>query len=215
MANRPRLRPALLALVVAAACSRATQRPVPTPDARTPAPAESPRSYTEADVRFMRDMIHHHAQAILISEWAPTHGASAEIQRLAERIINAQKDEIASMQKWLRDRGHDAPEGKPMPMGGQMAHHAHGPLMAGMLSDEQLRELDAARGKEFDRLFLSNMIHHHQGAVTMVNELFGSQGAAQDESVFKLAADISADQSSEVARMQRMLAEIAIGIEIR
>jgi uncharacterized protein (DUF305 family) len=173
-----------------------------------PAPARARYPYTEADVRFMSDMIHHHAQALTMAAWAPTHGSSPSLRILAERIMNGQQDEIASIQRWLRDRGHQAPEAT----GPEVHGHHHQPsagsrLMPGMLTEAQMKQLDQARGAEFDRLFLKYMIQHHQGAVTMVNRLFNTPGAARDESVFKLASDISADQSSEIKRMQRMLAE--------
>ncbi|MEQ9569936.1 MAG: DUF305 domain-containing protein, partial [Longimicrobiales bacterium] len=158
----------------------------------------------EADVDFMQGMIHHHAQALVMSAWAPDHGASPAVQTLTARIINAQRDEIALMQRWLRERGREVPEVEPsghMPgMAGDM--HMH---MPGMLSPEQLARLDAARGAEFDRLFLTYMIQHHEGAVTMVHDLFAIDGAAQDDAVFKIASDIQVDQKTEIARMQRML----------
>ena len=157
----------------------------------------------DADVRFMSGMIHHHAQALVMSGMAPTHGASDAIRTLTARIINAQKDEIWVMQRWLRERGLPVPEvgesGHVMPMDGPMMH------MTGMLSQGQLDELTASRGREYDTLFLRYMIQHHNGAVTMVGDLFEADGAAQDGFVFKLASDIQADQTSEVARMQRML----------
>lgn len=90
---------------------------------------------------------------------------------------------------------------------------AHTMLMPGMLSEEQMKQLDAARGKEFDKLFLTDMIQHHKGAVQMVKELFDSYGAAQDDLVFKFASDVNVDQTTEIARMQRMLAMIDLGIE--
>ncbi|MFL5618280.1 MAG: DUF305 domain-containing protein [Gemmatimonadaceae bacterium] len=175
----------------------------PTAVARRPAP-------NEADVNFMAGMIGHHAQALVMAGWVPSHGASASIQTLAARIINAQKDEIATLQNWLRDRGLPVPEAKPGPMRMKMNGMEHDMLMPGMLTDAQMKELDAARGAEFDRLFLRDMIQHHQGAVSMVNELFASPGAAQDQSVFKLASDVSADQTTEIARMQKMLASIML-----
>jgi uncharacterized protein (DUF305 family) len=88
----------------------------------------------------------------------------------------------------------------------------HEMLMPGMLTDEQMKELDQARGKDFDRLFLRYMIQHHRGAVSMVNELFGTTGAAQDETVFKFANDVQVDQSTEIARMEKMLAFLTLGI---
>lgn len=160
------------------------------------------RPYTEADVRFMTGMIGHHEQAILIANWAATHEASASLRVLAGRVINAQQDEIALMHQWLRERG------KPLPQPGEHTAHGGQRLMPGMLSPEQLKALDAARGLEFDRLFLTFMIQHHKGAMTMVQELLGSHGAAQDDRVFKLAADINVDQATEIARMERMLAVV-------
>jgi uncharacterized protein (DUF305 family) len=166
--------------------------------AAAPGPAHGQLPHTEADVRFMAGMIPHHAQAVLMAGWAPSHGASEAVQRLCERIVVAQRDEIAFMRQWLQDRGQPVPETE--------ASHAHGgPLMPGMLTPEQLDELDRARGVDFDRLFLRYMIHHHEGALTMVDALFASQGAAQDEDVFKFAVDVHADQSTEIDRMRLML----------
>jgi uncharacterized protein (DUF305 family) len=161
--------------------------------------------YTEADVNFMSGMIGHHAQALVMAGWAPSHGASPTIRTLCERIINGQQDEIATMQRWLRDRGLPVPEAKPMKMDMGSMHHT---LMPGMLTEEQMKDLDQARGPEFDRKFLTYMIQHHKGAITMVQQLFGTNGAAQDEATFKMANDISADQTTEVARMQSMLAAL-------
>ncbi|MCU0625582.1 MAG: DUF305 domain-containing protein [Gemmatimonadaceae bacterium] len=182
--------------------------------------------FTAADVRFMRDMIHHHAQAVTISQWAPTHGASASIRTLAARIINAQRDEIALMIAWLRDRKQPAPalhemDGQlmvhePAGDGAAMSHDGHaGHAMPGMLSDAQLKELDAARGAEFDRLFLTYMIAHHKGAVTMVDQLFATDGAGQDEAVFKFASDVQVDQRTEVQRMELMLGALRGGAPSR
>lgn len=168
--------------------------------------------YTAADIHFMTGMISHHAQAIVMAKWAPTHGASSAIRTLCARIINAQTDEIAIMQTWLRDRNQPVPEAKPMPMKMMMNGMEHEMLMPGMLTDEQLKQLDAARGPEFDRLFLTFMIQHHTGAIQMVQELFDTYGAAQDNLTFKLASDINVDQTTEVARMQRMLAFMKLGI---
>lgn len=166
-------------------------------------------SFTEADVKFMRGMIAHHAQALIMSRLAPENGASEAVQTLAARIINAQKDEIATMQQWLRDRDQPVPSieidglnlmveinGEPFTMYKKMR---------GVLSQQQLEELAAARGAEFDRLFLKYMIEHHAGAVHMVDNLFGTDGAAQDEAAFRLASDIQVDQRTEIERMQLML----------
>jgi uncharacterized protein (DUF305 family) len=154
----------------------------------------------------MSHMISHHAQAIAMSRWAPTHGASPSVRVLAERIINAQQDEIATMQRWLRDRHQPVPEPDPAGVKMMMGGAEHVMLMPGMLTENQMRELDAARGPNFDRLFLSFMIQHHQGAIAMVRQLFDSPGAAREDLAFKLASDVNVDQTTEVARMQRMLA---------
>jgi uncharacterized protein (DUF305 family) len=169
--------------------------------------------YTAADVHFMSAMIGHHAQAIVMARWAPTHGASASVRTLAERIVNAQQDEIATMQRWLRDRGQPVPEARPGPMTMMMDGMQHEMLMPGMLTDAQMARLDAARGDEFDRLFLTFMMQHHRGAVTMVRQLFDTNGAAQDETVFKFASDVNVDQTTEIARMQRMLAALVFGAD--
>ena len=165
--------------------------------------------FTAADVRFMTGMIGHHGQALVMAALAPTNGASPSVQTLCARIINAQQDEIATMQGWLRDRGQTVPEvhitGTTMMVHGpEYAMH-----MPGMLTPEQIAELDEAQGREFDRVFLRYMIQHHQGAVTMVHELFGTDGAGLDDVVFKLASDIQVDQLTEIARMELMLEEIS------
>jgi len=178
--------------------------------------------YTKADIDFMTGMIHHHAQAIVISRWAVSHGADAAVQRLTARIINAQTDEIALMQTWLKDRLQPIPTvdstgAVTMPaaagghaghdMGGHGGHDMGGMSMPGMLTDAQLKELDASRGPDFDRLFLTFMIQHHRGAVVMVKELFTHDGAGQDETIFKFANDVEVDQSTEIKRMYTMMLE--------
>ncbi len=167
--------------------------------------------YTQADVDFMSAMIGHHSQALLMAGWAPTHAASSSVQTLSERIINGQEDEIRSMERWLQDRRKPLPEpsrmgGTGQPPGAGHDHSHQG--MPGMLSEAQLKQLEGAKGPEFDRLFLTFMIQHHKGAVRMVEELFATPGAARDEMVFKFANDVSVDQRTEVARMERMLAQL-------
>ncbi|MBS1241296.1 MAG: hypothetical protein H6R40_723 [Gemmatimonadetes bacterium] len=179
------------------------------PAAVARARADSARHpYTDADIRFMSGMIHHHAQAIVMARWAPSHGAGAAVQTLAARIINAQTDDIRLMQTWLRDRNQAVPEPNPKGMTMDMGGMKHEMLMPGMLTGEQMSRLDAARGTDFDRLFLSFMIQHHQGAVAMVKDLFGSYGAGQDETVFKFASDVNVDQTTEIERMRKMLAAV-------
>lgn len=172
--------------------------------------------FTEADVGFMTMMIGHHAQAIVMSELAPERAHSQSIRTLAARIINSQRDEIATMQQWLRDRDQPVPEvdaggNVTMPGTGHTGHDAHAghdPLMPGMLTAEELDLLAAASGPEFDRLFLTSMIQHHRGAITMVEELFNTHGAGQDEAVFRFASDVNVDQITEITRMQQMLVDL-------
>src|SRR5690606_28758040 len=153
--------------------------------------------------------IHHHAQALEMAALVPERTATPSMHTLAGRIINAQRDEIALMQTWLRDRNQPVPEVHTMD-GKLMVHGpGHAAAMPGMLTPEQMAELAAANGQEFDRLFLKYMIQHHSGAVTMVHELFATDGAAQDEAVFKLASDVQVDQTTEINRMERMLAALA------
>ncbi len=161
--------------------------------------------YTKADIDFMSGMIHHHAQAIVMARLAPTNNAGSSVSILCARIINAQNDEIAVMQQWLRERNQTVPEPNPKGMKMVMDGVEHVMPMPGMLTDQQMTELTAARGKEFDQLFLKYMIQHHQGAVEMVKTLISSRGAALDETVFKVASDINVDQETEIARMQKML----------
>ena len=168
--------------------------------------------FTQADVKFMTGMIAHHAQALIMSRLAPENGASKDIQTLAARIINAQKDEIASMQQWLKDRDQPVPkieiEGLNLMVeinGKPYTHYKH---MKGVLSQQQLVELSKARDTEFDRLFLKYMIEHHAGAVHMVDNLFSTDGAAQDDRAFRLASDIQVDQKTEIERMRLMLSEL-------
>jgi uncharacterized protein (DUF305 family) len=178
------------------------------PNVPPPTHGRAGQSYTDADVHFMQGMIGHHAQAIVMARWAESHGASSSIRILAGRVINAQQDEIALMQTWLRDRGQTVPEVDAGSGRVTTAGMEHDHLMPGMLTSEQLAQLDAARGEEFDRLFLTYMIQHHRGAVDMVSELFRHEGAGMDDSVFKLASDVNVDQTTEIARMQRMLADL-------
>jgi uncharacterized protein (DUF305 family) len=210
--NRSSLPGAFLAAAAVAACGART----PASTAAAPlspaavARADSGRpAYTRADVHFMSGMIPHHAQAVLIAGWAPSHGANPSVRALCERIVVGQRDEIGLMQRWLRERHEQVPDGD--------ASHAMMPgmaattLMPGMLTAEQLAQLDASRGPEFDRLFLKFMIQHHQGAITMVDQLFGSQGAGQDDRVFKFASDVYADQTTEIDRMTSMLDAMSTG----
>jgi uncharacterized protein (DUF305 family) len=217
--SHPRWMAAALLVAALTACGTAggqqTTPPSPRPEqgdaaAMARARADSARlPWTEADARFMTNMIGHHAQAIVMARLAPTHTTTNSILTLAARIINAQEDEIGTMQRWLRDRNRPVPDPAAMLDMAAMGHdHA---MMPGMLTPAQMRELEQARGTNFDRLFLTYMIQHHRGATQMVSELFGTHGAGQDETVFKFASDVNVDQETEIARMGRMLADILLG----
>jgi uncharacterized protein (DUF305 family) len=156
--------------------------------------------YTAADVAFMQGMISHHAQAITMAGWAPSHGASGNVQVLCARILVSQRDEIHSMQRWLGDHHEMVPDSL-----GHMNMAMSMPPMPGMLTADQMTQLDHASGVDFDKLFLVFMIQHHEGALTMVKQLFDTEGAAQDEIVFKFASDVNADQTAEIDRMAKML----------
>ena len=213
------MRPPRLSLVVAglfaamaAACSSAvhsTQTSVQAGRASAMTPAEQARAdsgrmpFTAADVHFMQGMIHHHAQAVVMAGWAQTHDARPDVKVLAQRIDVAQRDEMAFMQRWLRERHQEVPD--------PMEHYQMGmgamEMMPGMLTPEQMKQLDGAHGPEFDRLFLTFMIQHHQGAITMVDQLFSSPGAGQELYVFRFASDVNADQTTEIDRMRLMLGD--------
>lgn len=163
------------------------------------------RPYTAADIAFMSGMISHHAQAVKMAGWCKSHGASESLTIFCGRVALGQTNEIGMMQQWLRERNQPVPDADPrgmkMDMGGQPMYMA----MPGMLSDAQMHQLDLARGIDFDRMWLTFMIQHHRGAIQMVDKLFNTPGAAQDEIVFKFANDVQADQSTEVDRMMQML----------
>jgi uncharacterized protein (DUF305 family) len=199
--------------VCAAGCRTAAP---PTADAHPPivqpgAPGEPSRvisaqkasdlsqvEYIGADIKFMQGMIGHHAQAIEMVGLIPTHTTRNEILMLGQRIDISQQDEIKMMQDWLQARHQLVP--------GVNAIHQHDTvLMPGMLTDDEMRRLAAAKGPEFDRLFLEGMIKHHEGALTMVKELFATPGAGQDVAIFSFASDVDADQRMEIERMGAML----------
>lgn len=185
---------------------------VSSPEAIARARADSLQlPWTRADAEFMAGMIGHHAQAIAMARLAPGNGASPSVRTLAARIINAQTDEIQLMRQWLSDRGQPVPAADPKGMKHEMGGQSMMMLMPGMLSEAQMLALSQARKRDFDRLFLQYMIQHHQGAVSMVQTLFAADGAGQNQTVFKFASDVNVDQTTEIARMQRMLAEVVLG----
>ncbi len=157
--------------------------------------------HTPADVRFMQGMIGHHAQAIEMTTLLASRTASESMRKLALRIEVSQADEIEMMKRWLAARGQEVP--------GPHAHHMDGAaLMPGMLTAEEMDRLAAARGAAFDRLFLEDMIKHHEGALIMVTELFSTPGAGQESEIFAFATDVDADQRMEIDRMRTILKEL-------
>ncbi len=234
--THPRVLSTIAAALVLGGCAaqRTPAQTAPTRAAQTAAAAQPPArvGYTQADVDFMQGMIGHHAQAITMGKMCPSHTTNAQLRVFCDKIIRSQSDEIDLMQTWLRDRGEavpdpDDPHSMHM-MHMSMGDHAkmdstmgtmkmdstmdmsghHDMLMPGMLTPEQLAQLDSARGTDFDRLFLTDMIHHHEGALTMVAKLFDTPGAGQTPEIFGYATSVDADQRAEIDRMQRMLTTI-------
>ena len=157
--------------------------------------------FTVADVQFMQGMIGHHAQAVEMVALLPSRSGREGMRLLGLRIDVSQADEIKMMQRWLEVRGQALPD--------PHAHHAHGAmLMPGMLTAEEMDRLTKVKGDEFDRLFLEGMIKHHEGALTMVRDLFSVGGAGQESEMFAFAADVDADQRMEIERMGAMLREL-------
>jgi uncharacterized protein (DUF305 family) len=157
--------------------------------------------HTPADVFFMQGMIHHHAQALRMTALVPKRTASSRLPLLAERIDLSQEAEIEQMQRWLLAR-HEA-----VPVLHREHGHAHGiglGKMPGMLSERELRQLERAEGRAFDQLFLRSMIRHHQGALTMVQQLYAA-GGGQESEADSFARHVEADQEIEIARMQQLL----------
>ena len=159
---------------------------------------------SQADVEFMQGMIMHHAQAVEMTALIPSHTENKDLRSLGARISSSQSDEIKFMKRWLAARGESismAMPGMPdMDKSGQPM-----PLMPGMLSTEQMEALRKAKGAEFDRLFLTGMIQHHNGALTMVKDLFDTAGAGQDADIFDFATDADNTQRAEIKIMQSML----------
>lgn len=174
--------------------------------------------YSAADVRFMQGMIAHHAQALDMTALLPSRTTRENMRLLAQRIEVSQKDEIALMQRWLAVRHERVPtldelhahydtSGHQMAMPGMSMSDMHmgNMLMPGMLTPEQLAELAKTKGADFDRLFLQDMIRHHEGALVMVRDLLATNGAAQEPEIFQFASDIDADQRAEIMRMRALL----------
>jgi uncharacterized protein (DUF305 family) len=154
--------------------------------------------YTKADVEFMQGMIAHHAQAIVMSRMAETNGANPQVLKLSRKIDQSQMPEITIMQDWLRRYGQFAPDTASW----------HDMRMDGMLSDEELKAMNDAKGVAFDRLFLTGMIKHHAGALKMVDDLFKSTGAGQEVDVNVFANDVVTAQTAEIGIMRRLLSQL-------
>jgi uncharacterized protein (DUF305 family) len=210
---------AIAAAGVACKSSGAATSPVSSPQPRTEivqpgAPGQAPRviteaaatdlskvQFTKADVAFMQGMIGHHSQAVEMVDLLKQRTLNTDMQKLGMRITVSQEDEIKMMQTWLKVRGQSLPD----PHARHMHPEAPGAMMPGMLTQAEMDKLAAAKGPEFDRLFLEGMIKHHGGAITMVEELFKSPGAAQDSEIYAFVTDVVADQRMEIDRMGGML----------
>jgi uncharacterized protein (DUF305 family) len=160
------------------------------------------RAPAAADVDFMQGMIHHHSQAVEMTDLLRSRSRNRDLQVLGKRISISQSDEMKYMKQWLEDRGQ--------PASMEHRHMDHGnmdsmPLMPGMLTPPQMKTLAAAKGPAFDHLFLTGMIQHHTGALVMVQDLFDTPGAGQDAVLFDFATDIDNTQRAEIDIMRGML----------
>jgi len=176
------------------------------PSARATLPPRSPK-----DVEFMQGMIMHHAQAVEMTALVESRTENEDIRLLAARISRSQSGEMEFMKRWLEARGE--PASPPVHGGGghDMSGHQHHTPMPGMLTPEQMGALREAEGAEFDRLFLTGMVQHHNGALVMVKDLFDTAGAGQDAELFNFATDVDSGQRAEIKRMQAMLGEKPAG----
>jgi uncharacterized protein (DUF305 family) len=170
-----------------------------TPDTASAAP----RKPSDADVKFMQGMIMHHSQAVEMTELLKTRSHDTEVQALGKRISISQTDEMRYMKQWLTERGEPIADD----MGGMDMSSMPMPMMPGMLTPEQMKALAAATGPQFDHLFLTGMIQHHTGALTMVKDLFRVPGAGQDPQLFDFASDVDNTQQAEIDIMRHMLKE--------
>jgi uncharacterized protein (DUF305 family) len=165
---------------------------------------------SQADVEFMQGMIMHHAQAVEMTALIPSHTENKDLRSLGARISSSQSDEIKFMQRWLAARGESLSMATPGMPGMDMSRQPMA-LMPGMLSPEQMEALRKAKGAEFDHLFLTGMIQHHDGALTMVKDLFETAGAGQDAEIFDFATDADNTQRAEIRIMQSMLEKKSSG----
>jgi len=161
--------------------------------------------HSPADTQFMQNMIMHHAQAVEMTALIDSHTENKDLRTLGARISRSQADEIKFMKRWLTAR--DESTSPPMHHMPGMNMSSHQMLMPGMLTEKQMAALRKARGQEFDKLFLSGMIQHHNGALIMVKELFDNAGAGQDAELFNFVTDVDSGQRAEIRIMQTMLGE--------
>ena len=161
---------------------------------------------SEADVAFMQGMIMHHSQAVVMTALIASHTQNKDVRSLGEKISRSQSDEINFMRRWLTARGEPVSMAMPGMEDMDMSGNPIEP-MPGMLTPEQMEALQNAKGAEFDHLFLTGMIQHHQGALTMVKDLFDTPGAGQDADLFDFATDADNTQRAEITIMQNMLKE--------
>jgi uncharacterized protein (DUF305 family) len=159
---------------------------------------------SSADVEFMQGMILHHAQAVEMTAMIPSHTANRNLRSLGARISSSQSDEIKFMKRWLAARGETIPKSMSKMPGMDMANNS-ATLMPGMLTSRQMEALRSAKDDDFDHLFLQGMSQHHNGALTMVKDLFDSAGAGQDAELFNFATDADNTQRAEIEIMQTML----------
>ena len=160
---------------------------------------------TAADINFMQGMIMHHAQAVEMTALIDSHTQNKQLHTLGARINKSQSDEISFMKRWLMARGQPTTHTMHHMPGMDMSSDSM--LMPGMLSAKQMDALRKAKGAQFDRLFLTGMIQHHQGALTMVKDLFDTAGAGQDAELFNFVTDVDSGQRAEIRIMQTMLGE--------
>lgn len=213
---------------VALACSLSPSVSAQSPEPATPVvvqpgapgqPTKSLPSTTRAklppnsakDVEFMQGMIMHHAQAVEMTALIDSHTQNKELRTLGARISRSQSDEIDFMKRWLTVRGESTSmtmaDMPGMDMASHGMHSGHTMLMPGMLTEKQMAALRKAKGKEFDQLFLEGMIQHHNGALTMVKDLFDTAGAGQDAELFNFVTDVDSGQRAEIKIMQTMLGQ--------
>jgi len=159
---------------------------------------------SEPDIAFIQGMLAHHAQAVEMVALVPRRTTRRELLLIAERIDVSQRDEMTWMRDWLAEHRIPTTENHGAHDHAAMGHAS----MPGMLTPEEMAALTRVSALEFERRFLEGMIKHHEGALTMIAALFGSQDAAQRPEIFAFASDVDADQRAEIVRMRKVLAAL-------